>query len=345
MMLKKIGSTSLFSCSLNTMGPSVRHLIPLHTHTHIQVSHDAILSSPFYRHYGMFHLASDSQACPDVADELEKNSSSSSSHYTIKSRWPLPENWLQNVTVPRKGFLSGLLGTRACFCGFSSAGGLQGTCQLPSVIIEYLRLNLPETTSADEARVKFLAEQQLGAFSVEDNPVLQRVLSEHWIPEKWPCPELEFSDHWGFVRNGTAWRLSQEKAPYELLANDYLEKGFGGIRAGTLKHVMAEATHRITPAARRLAGASSMLDGSPVTGHTKCTKTLGKMRPESLADRFVNDLFPAAQAVVDAPAVSYCMRYAIELARSNVVALLTSTEAVSVEQVRCVCVYPCLQFI
>lgn len=31
------------------------------------------------------------------------------------------------------------------------------------------------------------------------------------------------------------------------------------------------------------------------------------MRPESLAEHFVNDLFPAAQGVVDSPAVCVCM--------------------------------------
>ena len=51
------------------------------------------------------------------------------------------------------------------------------------------------------------------------------------------------------------------------------------------------------------------------------------MRPESLAAHFVNDLFPAAQGVVDSPAVSHCMRFAIEMARVSAITILTATEA------------------
>ena len=51
------------------------------------------------------------------------------------------------------------------------------------------------------------------------------------------------------------------------------------------------------------------------------------MRPESVAAHFVNDLFPAAQGVVESPAVSHCMRFAMEMARVNVIAILTGTPA------------------
>ena len=49
------------------------------------------------------------------------------------------------------------------------------------------------------------------------------------------------------------------------------------------------------------------------------------MRPESLASHWVNDLFPAAQGVVDSPAISHCMRFAMEVARVSVINILTST--------------------
>ena len=42
----------------------------------LQISRDAFEVSPFYRHYGMFHLASDSGGCPDYAWGMQNGSSS-----------------------------------------------------------------------------------------------------------------------------------------------------------------------------------------------------------------------------------------------------------------------------
>lgn len=41
----------------------------------VQISRDAFEISPFYRHYGMFHLASDSAGCPDYANTMQNSSS------------------------------------------------------------------------------------------------------------------------------------------------------------------------------------------------------------------------------------------------------------------------------
>jgi hypothetical protein len=314
-----------------------------------RASRDALLTSPFYRHYAMHHLPSDSGGCPDVAKEAERtlNPVRNGSFYTFRSDLPLPPKHLANISIPRKGFLSGLLGTPSCFCDFNNAAVVgtaaaaavpeeqqqQLPCQLPEVITKYILVNFfPATTPSvnddlDVQRVWDLVDKQQGFFRPTDNPLLHRVLAQHWLPEVWPCPELDVSDHWGFVRNGSAWTQSNESST--LLANDYLERGYGGLRAGTVQHVLEEARRILTPQNRL-----PVQDGAPLTGHTRCERNRASMRPESLADRFIHDLFPAAQAVVDSPAISYCMRYAIELARSHVVALLTQTEAVSAERIR-----------
>lgn len=292
----------------------------------LQASHDALLTSPFYRHYSMHHLPSDSVGCPDVAAEAEV--AGVKDFYTFADTppgSPLPQGYLHNVTVPRKGFLAGLLGdTSACFCGFSqqSTNSSSSSCQLPGYIsVPYYE---------DEEVTQII--QRGGYFEPSDNALLQKVLSRYWLGT-WDCPELQFSDHWGIIRNWTSW-MTSEDAGQQLDAADYLETGYGGIRAGTVEHVMREAKQKITPKARTaVAGNRFTASGSPVTGHTRCERNRASMRPESLADRFVNDLFPAAQAVVDSPAVSYCMRYAIELARANAIILLKSNTSSSAEQV------------
>lgn len=95
----------------------------------------------------------------------------------------------------------------------------------------------------------------------------------------------------------------------------------GPLRAGTVSHVLSQAASQVTPLDR--VGTMNPSDGSPVTGHTQCEVNRPGMRGESLAAHFVNDLFPASQGVVDSPAVSHCMRYAIEVARVAVMSRVT----------------------
>jgi hypothetical protein len=297
----------------------------------LRVSRDAFHSSPFYRHYAMHHLPSDSAGCPSVAGAHE---TSARSHYTFRDNSPegLTEGFLDGVNVTRRGILSGLLGAaprHACFCGFkmhapNATDGLPGvhSCELPDAIRQSVSVgeNMPASADMDFLRYQ-IAGVQRGLFYLHQNERVQRTLSILWQDETWDCPDMHMSDQWGFVENASAWIRGED--PPEIDASRLLEVGFGGLRVGTVAHAQDEAVRKLTP--RERTGTMNPSDGSPITGHTKCDADRSTMRPESVAAHFVNDLFPASQGVVDSGPGSHCMRYVIELARTNVATLLTST--------------------
>jgi len=315
----------------------------------VKISRAAFQSSPLYRHYLMHHLATDSAGCPSVATEMEKGDSPDREEfYSFTSSNPALTNKYANTSIARlrrRGVSYGLLGAAPrgrCFCGFAAAASASSNttasanssaaastnttadCMLPPNILYDLLLLSSETSTLDGHPdlgylVREVAIKQGGSFSsLSDNLVLQRVLPGIWRRGTWECPELDPSDHWGVVRDTASWLRSTETL--ELDEVDFLETGFGGIRVGTLPHILQEAKVKVTPADRQ--GVFNPSDGDPVTGHTLCTSDIPSMRTENLADHFVNNLFPAAQGVVDSAPVSYCMRYAIELARVVVLELL-----------------------
>lgn len=302
----------------------------------VQITKDAFEVSPFYRHYGMFHLASNSAGCGDYTRQTKTNPVPSGSKYTFSqdvenghgtasSYFLSAGSGLETFTeLSRKGILNGLLGEAprySCFCGFEFNAG---QCVLPPIILAYIQTSLRNSTPDMRYLQDIIASAQRGRFFLEQNERVQRTLKILWQPGLWPCPELDPSDHWGIVKDKDAWTRSTEGSTIN--ANDLFETGSAGpFRAGTVGNILSEARMKITPMDR--IGTMNPSDGSPLTGHTKCEIHRANMRPESLAAHFVNDLFPAAQGIVDSPAVSHCMRFAMEMARVSVITILTGTDA------------------
>lgn len=301
------------------------------------VGRDAFFSSPFYRHYAIRHLASDSAGCPSVAADVQAaNTIEEGEVYQFREEEELnpsssPSTTLTNgsflryYNVSRKGVRRGLLGAsgrHSCFCGFEKVSiNFTTMCTLPSYIQTFIRGNseLPFTADMQFLKNNIVSEQG-GNFYLHQNERLQRTLRQIWSTT-WSCPEMDPSDHWGIVRNSTAWIKSVEGSMIN--ANDLLETGYGGFRVGTIPRLLQESKNKINPTSR--VGTMNPSDGGTVTGQTKCQTDKLSMRPESLAEHFVDDLFPASQGVVDAAPVSHCMRYAIEVARLNVIAIVTGT--------------------
>lgn len=250
----------------------------------LSLSRSAYDASPFYRHYAMRHLASDSAGCPSVAKGVQdSNTVPPGSAYSFRQdaesalsgSAPLTEgSLLGQLNISRKGIRYGLLGAsgrHTCFCGFVAAevvAPLLHPCVLPTVILEHLSGFAGEKETAD---VKYLRQvivsEQKGTFSLAQNERVQRTLSLLWVtaPAPWPCPEMQVADHWGIVRDSAAWVLSREGAT--LRANDLLETGYGGLRAGTVQYVLSEAAAKITPKHR--VGTMNPSDGGTLTGQTR----------------------------------------------------------------------------
>lgn len=302
-----VPTTLKASSSYSPYAPSTTPNITSLENFILQVSRDAFEISPFYRHYGMFHLPSNSAGCPDFAAQAAaSNPVLNGETYTILQEvepghgtTTLTGNDVQlnSINITRRGILSGLLGAapkHSCFCGFDMewpSNTPSPMCVLPSVIRLYIDTeDLPPTD--DMAYLKNdIAGKQGGRFYLHENERVQRTLRQLWVPEIWPCPDLDVSDHWGIVRDAGAWVRSQES--HQIPANDLLETGYGGLRAGTISYVLGETKRKITPAGRQ--GTMNPSDGTPITGQTKCEMNKPSMRGESLAGHFINDLFPAAQ--------------------------------------------------
>jgi hypothetical protein len=311
----------------------------------LKVSREAFYNSPYYRHHAMRHLASNSTACPSYATILQKT------HEQQKAGWNASENayaiiasgipasgipasssaaermqeWLpnfENVTLERKGFMSHLLGaasTSTCFCGFQKqVDGIsnKSLCVIPENIVRDIqvfgRVSLPSTLDFAYLQDRIIRDQGGIYDLLTENHRVQRTLSKIWLPEIWECPELSHvSDHWGFVADTDSWISGNEST--SLNAWDFLEKGHGGLRVGTMQHVKRQVAMNLHPGLR--IGVQNPSDGGPITGHTRCAADEPHMRPESLADQFIDDLFPAAQGVRESAPISHCLRFTIEVAR------------------------------
>ncbi len=186
----------------------------------VQVTKDAFDVSPFYRHYGMYHLASNSAGCGDYAatktnpvppkskytfEQAIENGHGISSFYYLSGG----SNIDLITNVSRRGILDGLLGKsprHTCFCGYDYDNG---QCILPSIIQDYILSN-PLPPTPDMAYLKSdIVSSQRGRFFLNQNERVQRTLKAIWQPGVWPCPELDVSDHWGIVKDKDAWTISQ----------------------------------------------------------------------------------------------------------------------------------------
>lgn len=196
----------------------------------------------------MSHIPSDSAACPTAAQNAQAtnpvdSSSSSSSYYTFLAEpelghgtsatltqqaaaAPSSLSLLHNITITRRGILSGLLGAaprHACFCGFDNPGfGAAGPggfqCLIPQVIRTFLQAQPLPPTPDMQYLTDVIVTQQQAAFHTHQNERVQRTLAFLWpiaaqLPQQqanpWPCPDLLPSDHWGIVADTNNWLQSQ----------------------------------------------------------------------------------------------------------------------------------------
>lgn len=261
----------------------------------LKVSKEAFYSSPYYRHHAMRHLASNSTACTTFASLVEQNESTQ--EYTVleeSAYSKMDASYFQNFSIRRRGFMSNLLGSKKCFCGFVQPS--KSTCQIPEEIVKDILLFgetlLPSTPDYAYLNEK-IVKNQFGQFDLEtENHIVQRTLSRIWLNQIWPCPQLgDLSDHWGFIKDANAWISGNESL--QLNATDYLDVGYGGLRVGTMKFLKEQVREKWTPSHRT--GMQNPVDGGPVTGHTRCQADESTMRPETLANHFIDDLFPASQ--------------------------------------------------
>ena len=271
-------------------------------------THEAWRHSPLFRHYSPRHAPSDSHLCEhDAAPHVppfDSGGTVSFSAFTQLGKTLLPSADLpdQIPAYPPQQFRVGA--TDACLCGWVREG--QDLCR-------------PPVQGATAIQVCSVPGMQCTgppwkiAYHRSQEPLLLKHFSDKWV-----CPEVELSPHWGFMDPDAtdAWLNTTQASPEQFVTSsrDLLRHGRAGLRIGNV-WTMANGAAKtsLNPTQRRVPLEHGRL--------TTC-KPPPPLDPTDAARELVDELFPAAQAAEEGGVAAYCLRYVIELARLEVLGLL-----------------------
>ena len=240
----------------------------------------AYKSSPLYWHYGVRYAPSDSEVCRRETPNAPARGSS----FAVGGR-----------TAVRLGFSSmtlGGLGGADCFCGWWEPSG---GCRIPDALCESLVQIV--------GFLRVCLDQRQYYNSTDHADVLQAVesLLTRQPVTTFPCPSLQVSEHWGFT--------GADGLPLANATDTILAEGVAGFRKGNAEWLFDAQSSIINHKTRIFAAEKSNANVA-----LECDKRLDP----SIANHFVEDLFPAAQGVRQSMPQTYCTRYGVELARMTV---------------------------
>ncbi len=259
-------------------------------------------SSPLYRHYVVRHHPSASTVCEQqqasaTASGAVNFSSFAADGFTVfdgSQATPQPVHGAAYAPL-------GAWGSR-CFCGWQATA--TGGCVAPPAACQALSLGSASCTYS-------LARQDRAA------------LAALFRSDTWPCPELALSEHMGFLDGAATEAWLRGGLDLTTSGDSILRYGVGGLMAGNLpglsrlsQNASLDAVLRahLTPGARAVDPQLGVLTGCAFDS---------QLDQKKLVDGFVEGLFPMAQGIADSATVSYCLRYAIELARLRALELST----------------------
>ena len=263
---------------------------------------EAFERSPLFRHYSPRHAPSESQMCAQAADE--GLSGEGLVGYTAFVQGGA--NMLGGTDLP---FDSPVyhpqrfrVGARGCLCGWRLAGQ---RCYPPSKRNTYnLVCQATGGCAADNS------------YALADEAAVVARFSAAWY-----CPEVELSPHWGYLDPSAneEW-LALNRTTLSTSSRDLFRHGRAGLRPGNVQpeRLPQLAKAYVNPARREVPLERGRL--------TTCKPPPPAM---DLVQPFLDELFPANHGVDEAGAAAYCLRYAIELARQEVLRLLLAGWPVS----------------
>ncbi len=241
---------------------------------------EAYKSSPVYWHYNIRHTPSTSEAC----------------QRTVPRRPATDSFDIAGKTAARFGFSSmtlGGLGGADCYCGWWNS---DSQCRIPDSLCASLVQILGFTRiCVAQRQVYNSSDHRTVIASIQ--ALLQRLPNTVYS-----CPSMQISDHWGFLDPSTG-------QPFLNATNVLLTEGVSGFRVGNADWLFASQAQIVNPFVRAEA---------PETPETNAAIQCNLESSPSIADHFIDELFPSAQGVRQSMPQSYCTRYGIELARLTV---------------------------
>jgi len=241
---------------------------------------EAYKSSPVYWHYNIRHTPSQSEVCQRTAPRKPGTASFN----------------VAGLAAAQFGFSSmtlGGLGGADCYCGWWNS---DSQCRIPDALCASLVQILGFTRICVAQRQVYNASDHRTVLaSIQALLALQP-------NTMYPCPSLQISDHWGFLDPATG-------QPFLNATNMILTEGVSGFRVGNADWLFATQTQMVNPFTRAEAAETPTASVA-----LQCDAASNP----SIADHFIDELFPSAQGVRQSMPQSYCTRYGIELTRLTV---------------------------
>ena len=256
----------------------------------------AYVDSPIYWHYSVRHTPSQSEVCKRTVPRRPNTSAT----FSVGANAP--------ALLGFSSMTLGGLGGTDCYCGWWNTSS---QCRIPDALCTALVQILGFTRIC-------LAQKQL--YNASDHltvlAAIQTLVSQQPSAAVYPCPSLQISDHWGFMDPATG-------LPFKNATAAILNEGVGGFRVGNADWLFATQTQWLNPSSRVV---------SPESLSANAALTCNQSANPSIADLFIDELFPSAQGVRQSMPQSYCIRYGIELARLTVYEAAKLADAASQQQ-------------
>ena len=255
------------------------------------VTLQAYKSSPLYWHYNARYAPSDSEVCRREKARPPLSSSSTSNYYYFN---------VGSQKAVQMGFSSmtlGGLGGADCYCGWWDLSHNDAACKIPTALCEAL---------VQIVGFRRVCIDQNQKYNSSDHEAVLRaieVLLERQPVTSYPCPSLQISEHWGF--------MASSGLPLANATRDVLMEGVSGFRKGNTDWLFEQQTNIVNFKTR-----IDAIETPTKNAALQCSSDLHISA--SIADHFIDDLFPAAQGVRQSTPQTYCTRYGIELARLTV---------------------------
>ena len=255
---------------------------------------EAYKTSPLYWHYNVRHTPSQSEVCQRTTPRMPMSQST----FEVGPKNNAKQLGFSSMTL-------GGLGGTDCYCGWWNS---ENDCRIPDTLCAAL------VQFIGFSRICVGQKQVYNASDHSNVLTAIQTLLKTQPTTTYPCPSLQISEHWGL--------MDSNGSPFANTTDQIISEGLSGFRLGNADWLFSVQTSIINPKSR--------IDAVE-TPSTKASQMCNTPDP-SIADHFIDELFPAAQGVRQSMPQSYCTRYGIELARLTVYSAAGLTSAVGQQQ-------------